>query len=37
MICKKSQRTGKEGSLSLVHRLTAYEAIKELSSAKGYL
>ena len=26
----------KEGSLSLVHRLAAYKAIKELSSDKGY-
>ena len=27
-LLKKSQRTGKEGSLSLIHRLAEYEAIK---------
>ena len=36
MTVKKSQRTGKEESLSLVHRLATYKAIKELSSSKEY-
>ena len=35
-LLKKSQRTGKEGSLSLIHRLAEYEAIQKLSSTKHY-
>ena len=33
---KKSQRTGKEGSLSLIHRVAEYEAIQKLSCPKHY-
>ncbi len=35
-LLEKVRRTRKEGSLSLVHRLAAYKAIRELSSDKGY-
>ena len=32
----KSQRTGKEASLSLIHRLIEYEAIQELAATKKH-
>ena len=35
-LLKKSKGIRKEGSLSLIHKLCEYQAIRELSKSKGY-